>query len=194
MSHTATIKYDRPLVRRALNRFMVKRLGESSFLALLAVTSVFLFSYFTDSWTWPLTYMAIAIAAALAFLSFVYYARLRAAEGFFDKANDPTVTLRFTSEGVRTESDLGSTDLKWKVFEEILRFPDVWLLVYAKSGYMTLPLDQLTPECSQFIEQQMIAHKAAAVDDVGRAAVVQCAHKYPRARQKSLAGRSAARR
>lgn len=79
MSHTATIKYDRPLVRRALNRFMVKRLGKSSFLILLALTSVFLFSYFTDSWKWPLTYMAIAIASALAFLSLVYYARLRAA-------------------------------------------------------------------------------------------------------------------
>lgn len=31
-SHTATIKYDRRLVRRALNHFMVTRLGKSSFL------------------------------------------------------------------------------------------------------------------------------------------------------------------
>ena len=91
MSHTATIKYDRPLVRRALNRFMVKRLGKPFFVALLAALLAFSFSYFTDSWTWPLTYMAIAIAAALAFVLFVYFARLRAAEGFFDKANDPTV-------------------------------------------------------------------------------------------------------
>lgn len=162
MSYTATIKYDRPLVRRALNRFMVKRLGKPFFLIFPAVTIFLLFSYFTSSWTWPLTYIAIALAAGLAFLLFVYFARLRASEGFFDKANDPTVTLRFTTEGVRTESDLGSTDLKWQVFDEILKFHDVWLLVYAKSGYMTLPLAQLTSDCSQFIEQQIIASKRAA--------------------------------
>ena len=159
MSHTAIIKYDRPLVRRALNRFMVKRLGKLFFVALLAIMIVFFYLYLTGTWTWLRTYLAIALATVLAFLSFVYYARLRAAEGFFDKSNDPTVTFRFTTEGVRTESDLGSADLKWQVFDEILKFQDVWLLVYAKSGYMTLPVDQLTPECSQFIEQQMIACK-----------------------------------
>jgi hypothetical protein len=65
------------------------------------------------------------------------------------------VIFTFDDEGVRTESDLGTTDLKWQVFDEILKFPEVWLLVYAKSGYMTLPVDQLTPECMQFIEVQM---------------------------------------
>jgi hypothetical protein len=161
MSHTATIKYDRPLIRRALNRFMRRRLGASFFVPMFAVIVMLLLAYFTDSWTWPLTFMAAAIAAALLFIVFVYFARLRAAEGFFDKANDPTVTLRFTDDGVRTESDLGTSDLKWLVFEEILKFRDIWLLVYAKSGYMTLPLGQLTPECSQFIEQQMAKHRNA---------------------------------
>ncbi len=157
MSYTATIKYDRPLVRRALNRFMARRVGKS-FVAFPVVVILYLFSYFTNSWSWPLTYSAIAVALALVFLSYVYYARLRATEGFFDKANDPTVTLIFTTDGIRTESDLGTSDLKWKVFDEIPKFPDVWLLVYAKSGYITLPLDQLTPACTQFIEQQMIAN------------------------------------
>ena len=161
MSHIATIKYDRPLVRRALNRFILRRLGASFFIGVFAVTVVLLLAYFSGSWTWLLTYVAVAGIAALLFVVLVYFARLRAAEGFFDKANDPTVTLRFTEEGVCTESDLGTSDLKWLVFEEILKFPDIWLLVYAKSGYMTLPLDQLTPECSQFIEQQMAKQRNA---------------------------------
>ena len=163
MSYTATIKYDRPLVRRALNRFMVRRLGVTFFVVLTLLVATLIFSYFDASWSWLLTYCLIAIAFALAFISFVYYARLRAAEGFFDKANDPIVTLRFTAEGVRTESDLGTSDLKWHVFDEILKFRDIWLLVYAKSGYMTLPLDQMTPECSQFIEQQIAAHRKVTV-------------------------------
>ena len=97
----------------------------------------------------------------IAFLVFVYIARLRAAEGFFDKANEPTVTFHFDTEGIRTKWDLGTTDLKWQVFDEILKFPDVWLLVYARSGYMTLPLDQLTPECMRFVDEQISTNRNA---------------------------------
>jgi hypothetical protein len=140
---------------------MLRRLGASFFVPVLAIIIVLLLAYLAGYWTSPLMYVAAAIAAALLLIVIVYFARLRAAEGFFDKANDPTVTLTFTADGVRTESDLGTSDLKWLVFEEILKFPDIWLLVYAKSGYMTLPLDQLTPECSQFIEQQIAKHRSA---------------------------------
>src|SRR5262245_36961586 len=159
LSHTIIIKYDRPLVRRALNRFMIQRLGNSFFVALPFAFLLFLYLYLTGSWTRSITYLSIAIAVLVTFTLLVYYARLRAAEGFFDKANDPTVKLIFTTDGVQTESDLGSSDLKWAAFEEILKFRDLWLLIYAKSGYMTLPLDQLTSECAQFIEKQMAAHQ-----------------------------------
>lgn len=158
MSHTVTVTYDRPLVRRALNRFMLRRLGPSFFVALFGGILILSFMFFTGSWMWLSTLFAAAMTAALLFLAFVYFARLRAAEGFFDKANEPTVTFRITTDGVRTESELGTSDLKWLVFEEIPKFRDVWLIVYAKSGYLTLPLDQLTPECSQFIEEQVAKH------------------------------------
>ena len=155
MSYSATIQYDRPLVRRALNRFMAKRLGTTFLAVLILLAIAFGYLYLAGGWTWPLTLVAAAIALIVAFISWVYYARLRAAEGFFDKATDPTVTFRFTEEGVQTESDLGTSDLRWAVFDEVLKFRDIWLLVYAKSGYMTLPTDQLSPECMRFIEQQI---------------------------------------
>lgn len=157
MPHTATIKYDRPLVRRALNRYFVRRLGKTFFIVFPILTVALGFFYITGSWSQSLTITSIGLSAVLAFLGFVYFARLRAGEGFFDKANDPTVTFTFTDEGVRTDSDLGTSDVKWSIFDEILKFPDLWLLVYAKSGYMTLPLDQLGSDCAQFIDQQMSA-------------------------------------
>ena len=84
------------------------------------------------------------------------------AEGFFDKANQPTVTFHFTEPmGSRQNRITCTTDLKWQVFEEILKFPDIWLLVYAKSGYMTLPVDQLTPDCMQFIDTQITENSKA---------------------------------
>ncbi|MGD9562843.1 MAG: YcxB family protein [Pyrinomonadaceae bacterium] len=138
---------------------MARRLGKSFFVVIAAVLAIFLVSLFTGTWTWPLTVLGVILLAALSFIVFVYLGRLRAAEGFFDKANEPSVTFQFTDDGVITESDLGRTNLKWQVFEEILKFPDIWLLVYAKSGYMTLPIDQLTPGCLQFIEEQISIRK-----------------------------------
>ncbi len=159
MTCSATIKYDKPLVRRALNRFMLKRLGKSFFVAVFALPIIFLLAFGFGIWSWPLSVLGVVFLAFLAFLAFVYSARLRAAEGFFDKANEPTVTFHFDPTGIRTESDLGTTDLKWQVFDEILKFSDIWLLVYAKSGYMTLPVDQLTPECMEFIDAKMAGAK-----------------------------------
>ncbi len=155
MSHSVTIIYTRSLVRRALNAFMLKRLGKSTFVVFALMIVFLAWKAIGGSWTSGLTWVAAALAFGAAFLVVIYFARFRAAEGFFDQGDEPTATIVFTEEGVRTESHVGSVDLKWKVFEEILKFPEVWLLVYAKSGYMTLPVVQLTPECRAFLEEQV---------------------------------------
>ena len=140
---------------------MVRRRGRSFFVVLTVLAVIFPLAFAFGVWSGPLSVLGMILLAFLAFLAFVYIARLRAAEGFFDKANDPVVTFQFNDDGIQTVLDLGTTDLKWQVFDEILKFPDVWLLVYAKSGYMTLPLDQLTPECMQFIDAQVSANRNA---------------------------------
>lgn len=134
---------------------MWRRLGVTFFVALIATLMVLAVSFFADSWNWFMSVVAAILVFATAFVFFVYFARMRAAEGFFEKGDEPVVTLQFDENGVRTESDFGSVDLKWQVFEEILKFQGLWLLVYAKSGYMTLPLDQLTSECRDFIETKV---------------------------------------
>lgn len=163
-SHTATITYDRQLVRRALNRYFIKRLGKPFFIALLLVAAAFAYLFIIGSWNGFSTFMAVSLLVMLVFIGLIYFARLRAAEGFFDKANEPTVTFVFTDEGVRTESDLGTSDLKWSAFDEILKFSDVWLLVYARSGYITLPVEQLSSDCAQFIDRKMAAARNATAE------------------------------
>jgi len=159
VSHTSTITYDRPLVRRALNRFMMKRIGKSFFVALALLAMCLAYFYFTNTWSHWTSFLACTLVVAILLIICIYFVRLRALEGFFDKADEPTAKITFTIDGVKTESDLGTSDLKWRVFDEVLKFSDVWLLVYAKSGYMTLPVDQLTPGSMAFIEQQLASNE-----------------------------------
>ena len=160
--HTATVRYDRPLVRRALNCYFARRLGRLVFVVFALLILLLAYAVVSNSWNRTLTYWLVPLLGAIATLGAAYYARLRAAEGFFDKANEPTVVLKFSTVGVETKSDLGTAELKWAVFDEVLKFTDIWLLVYAGSGYMTLPVDQLSPDCRQFIEAQMANQKKTA--------------------------------
>jgi hypothetical protein len=161
VTHSMNVCYDRPLVRRALNRFMFDRMGWS-LVAGLPVASLFLLLLsLWGTWDTWLTVMSIALAITIGVISYVYILRFKTSDRFFEKAKDPTVKFIFSSEGVKTESEIGTSELKWAVFDELLIFPDVWLLIYARSGYLTLPTKALTEECKVFIKDRMPSSKKA---------------------------------
>jgi FtsH-binding integral membrane protein len=159
MEHTLEVTYDRALIRRGLNRFMVKRFGWLTFALIFGLGALLIVEMLSGSWSSWFTAMLAIWIIVVAFLIVVYIARLRASEGFFQNSENCKVKFVFSDDGVKTDSDVGSSDIKWKVFDEVLKFSDVWLLVYAKSGYMTLPAIQLSEEAKVFIERK-ISQKA----------------------------------
>ena len=134
MNYSIEVRYDRPLVRRALNRFMLDRLGWTSVIGLPVALLFLLLMFLSGSWSLWLSIVAGLLAVAVVTIAYIYYIRLETSEGFFARTKDPTVTFFFTSDAVRTDSELGSSELKWLVFDEILKFRDVWLLIYAEVG------------------------------------------------------------
>ena len=160
MNYSVNVTYNRPLVRRALNRFMFDRMGWTLMAGLPGVSLLLVILFFLDAWNIWLSVVAVALAVTIGAIFYIYFLRLKTSEGFFEKAKSPSVKLKFTSDGVTTESDLGSSDLKWAAFDELLKFPDVWLLIYARSGYLTIPTNVLTAECKEFIEERLTSRKA----------------------------------
>lgn len=161
MIYSTQVTYDRPLVRRALNRFMVNRMGWT---LIVAIPGTFLFLavlFLMKIWSFWLSLGLAALVIVVVVITYIYFLRLRTSEGFFDKVQDPTVTFTFGPDGVRTDSQLGSSELKWAAFDELLKFPDVWLLIYTRSAYITLPTNALTLECQAFIEEKLTSSKAS---------------------------------
>lgn len=159
MEYTIEVTYDRSLVRLALNRFMVKRLGWLTFVFVFGIGVYLTVEMLSGSWSNWSTAIAALWIIVVGILGVVYIARMRASEGFFQNSRDCKVQFVFSEDGVKTNSDVGTSDVKWKVFNELLKFRDVWLLVYAKSGYMTIPALQLSEEAKVFIESK-ISQKA----------------------------------
>ncbi len=154
MNHVVTVFYDRALVKKALNRFFMKRLKITLFAlpALLMLCGVF---YFNSTWNNFDTVLATLLLVFLGIMIFIYILRLRMSYEFLSRVSDPSVEFTFTDEGVATKSELGSAELKWPAFNEILKFPDLWLLIYYQSAYLTLPTEAMSEECRAFIEMQI---------------------------------------
>ena len=161
MNYSVNVKYDRRLVRRALNRFMFDRMGWTFVLGFPGLSLLLLILFLSGAWNVWLSVVSVALAIVIGIITYIYFLRLKTSEGFFEKAKDPSVKFIFTAEGVKMDSEVGSSELKWAVFDELLRFPDVWLLIYARSGYLTLPTSALTTECKALIEEKVLSSKKA---------------------------------
>ena len=54
--------------------------------------------------------------------------------------------------GVKIVGELATSELKWRAFEKIWKYPDVWLLFVAKHQFLILPTKVGTPELLDFID------------------------------------------
>jgi hypothetical protein len=67
----------------------------------------------------------------------------------------PTSTWTLTEEFVGQRSSLGESAIAWSALREVWRFPDLWLLVWGRDVFSTIPLDQLPREARQLIERRV---------------------------------------
>jgi len=99
--------------------------------------------------------LAVLLTVLVLSVAYIYYLRRRTSDVFLRRSKDSIVNFTFTNDGVRAESDLATSEIKWALFDEILKFKNLWLLIYSRSGYLTLPIDGISEECRAFIESHV---------------------------------------
>jgi hypothetical protein len=67
------------------------------------------------------------------------------------------INYELSEESFKAKSEMGSTDLKWNSFKALWIFQKVWLLVFEKNGYLTLPTDQISNEVKEFLKQKIVS-------------------------------------
>jgi len=97
----------------------------------------------------------LIIAAGFLLVSFSEYSRF--ARGFaqsrrFSRAE--TVQWRFTKTRLRYHTDLFATELDWRLVQQIVRLPHVWIF-FTKGGHsVVFPLDNASPDLQAFINER----------------------------------------
>jgi YcxB-like protein len=60
-------------------------------------------------------------------------------------------TLDASATSLSLSSAAGTATLPWSAVAEVWRFKSCWLLLFSKSQFVTLPLENLNPEAAAFI-------------------------------------------
>jgi len=152
--HVVTVTYDRKIIRRAVDSFVYHRLKFSP-LKWWAVVGTGLWIYHALPHDADYFDLFIACHCVLGFYTVLVIERAKY-QGLFPKCNDQTVVFKFSDNRVEVELPEAISELKWPLFNKVVKLKEAWLLLYdAKSRYIMLPTADLTPECMQFIEEKI---------------------------------------
>ncbi|ALG67562.1 hypothetical protein [Beggiatoa leptomitoformis] len=151
ISYQITVHYNRPIIRYALNQFMLQRIG--LFTLIVTGCALILMPLLAIKFhSFTLQMFAFGLWMGVGLWGIIYGIRLRQSELILSKMSTPTADITFNESSVTVESCLGKSELRWLAFDEILKFEHAWLLIYARSGYINIPVTEMSPELQQFIE------------------------------------------
>jgi hypothetical protein len=164
MSHEATLIYSEALLRQAVFSFWRRTVGVS-FLVALGVAALGLGILVSqDVSSWLIAGLGAVLVLGVAFAVAVYIVHYNKSLRKFREMDKPRATFRADESSFTMTSDVGTTTLQWSAVKELWQFPSVWLLLYSKSQFTTLPLACLPPEIQTHIVQ-CIRSAGGKVDD-----------------------------
>lgn len=153
MSHEATLIYSETLLRQAVFAFWRRSVGVGFFVALLVAALGLGVLVAQGVASWLIAALAAVLVLGIAFATVVYVVHYRNSLRKFHQMDKPQATFRADESSFTMSSDIGTTTLQWSAVKELWQFPSVWLLLYSKSQFSTLPLACLSPETQAHIVQ-----------------------------------------
>jgi len=148
-----TVRYTKDHCLAAAWRYWQRRLGYRYALE-LAIGSGLLVLATQGPYRWIEVALMIAVGIfAVVGAAYFFIHWLRARQGL--AALDPPVsTWTLTEETIAQKSSLGESAIAWASLLGVWRFPDVWILVWGKDVYSTIPAAQLPADARALIERR----------------------------------------
>lgn len=155
MNREITASYSRELVKFAVWKFWTRSIGLGGFVVFAAFCITFIVLFLLGDRSWLLGFLGAMIVFCLAIGGGSYFVYLKRSMEKFNRMEMPTAKFYFTDEGIAAESDIGKSEIPWKMIEKIWEYPSVWLVFIAKQGYFILPTANLDEELKQFIRKKV---------------------------------------
>ena len=153
MPHEATLIYSTTLLRQAVFAFWKRSVGVGFFVALLIAALGLVILVALGQASWIIAALATVLALGIAFAIVVYVVHYRRSLQKFHQMDKPQAMFRAEESSFTMVSDIGTTTLQWSAVKELWQFSNIWLLLYSKAQFTTLPLACLPPETQAYIVQ-----------------------------------------
>ena len=155
MSHEATLIYSESLLRQAVFAFWRRSVGVGFLVALLVAALGLVVLVALGQASWIIGGLAAVLVLGIAFAIVVYVVHYRRSLRKFRQMDNPQATFRAEESSFTMSSDIGTTTLQWSVVKELWQFPTVWIFLYSKAQFTTLPLACLPAETQTYIVQRV---------------------------------------
>ena len=155
MSHEATLIYSESLLREAVFGFWRRSIGMGFILMLVALVVVLGVLVALGAPVWIIVTLAVLLVLAAAVAVALYIGYYRNSLRKFRTMSTPRATFRADESSFTMTSDAGTTTLQWSAVKELWQFPSVWLLLYSKTQFSTLPLACLPPDIQAFVQERV---------------------------------------
>ncbi|MGE0356260.1 MAG: YcxB family protein [Burkholderiales bacterium] len=149
-----TVRYTKDHCLATAWRYWQKRLGVRYALELAIGTGLLLLAT-QGPYRWLEIALMVAVGAFAVLGAAIFFIHwLRALQGL--AALDPPEShWTLTEDLVAQKSSLGESAIAWQALREVWRFDDLWLLVWGRDLYSTIPLAQLPPAARRLIERRV---------------------------------------
>jgi hypothetical protein len=123
--------------------------------ALAFLIGMLAFLLFDGDRSWRVGALAVAVIFGTAFVVAIYVVHYRNAVRKFKDMGSPQATIKASESSFTVTSGAGSSTLPWSSVTEVWQFKNVWLLLFSKAQFITLPLSCVSPEFREFVVQRV---------------------------------------
>ncbi|HEX4944622.1 MAG TPA: YcxB family protein [Usitatibacteraceae bacterium] len=106
----------------------------------------------------PYRWLEIALMVAVGFFAIlgavIFFLHWHRALVGLRALDPPESTWTLTEEAIAQKSSLGESAIGWEALIEVWRFDDLWILIWGRDVYSSIPSAQLPREARQMIERR----------------------------------------
>ncbi|MES2889628.1 MAG: YcxB family protein [Pseudomonadota bacterium] len=157
MSHQATLVYAEPLLREAVLAFWRRTVGVGYLVVLIALVLTLGALLVQGQRSWLVGMLATTVALGVAFAALLFAVHHRRALRKLREMGEPLATFRAEAASFTLSSGRGTATLPWSAVKALWQFPEVWLMLYSKAQFSTLPVACLSPEMRAYVVQRIEA-------------------------------------
>jgi hypothetical protein len=151
MKYKLVLNYTEGLIRQAVFHFWWRTVGVTFFVVLFILSILFGFLLFVNVAGWEVWALCALLIFSISFITLIYFVHYKRSMGKFRAMTSPEASINISEEELSFCSSLGTQSIKWGTVSEVWVFKNMWLFLYSKSQFSTIPLNGIPEEAKDYI-------------------------------------------